>query len=278
MPEVTKPDAPLSLRTLARTADWTVSDVICRAGPDDPVVAERFQAVTIAAVIEGSFRCRGSDGDALLYPGAVLLGNHGACFECGHEHVVGDRCVAFHYAPAFFEEIAASVATSHRFRFTAAALPAAPELMLPLVRAEAAARDQLARDELAVAVAERVLEFASGAPQRRTPVSARDHKRISAALRHIEAHADDALDLDGLAAIAIMSKYHFLRSFRQVVGTTPYNYVLGLRLRRAAVRLSTSDMPVASVAFESGFGDLSTFNGRFRRLFGRTPSQFRSAA
>jgi AraC family transcriptional regulator len=278
MPEVTKPDASLSLRTLARTAEWTVSDVICSAGPGDPAVVERFQAVTIAAVIEGSFRCRGSAGDALLYPGAVLLGNQGACFECGHEHVIGDRCVAFHYAPAFFEEIAASAATSHRFRFTTAALPAAPGLMLPLVRAEAAARDRLARDELAVSVAERVLEFASGEPQRRMAVSARDHKRISTALRHIEAHADEALDLDGLAAIAVMSKFHFLRCFRHVVGATPYNYLLDLRLRHAAVRLSTSEAPVASVAFESGFGDLSTFNARFRTRFGRTPTEFRRAA
>jgi AraC-like DNA-binding protein len=56
---------------------------------------------------------------------------------------------------------------------------------------------------------------------------------------------------------------------------TPYQYLLGLRLRRAAGRLLASSEPVSTVAFGSGFGDLSTFNATFRQCFGMNPSQFR---
>jgi AraC-like DNA-binding protein len=73
-----------------------------------------------------------------------------------------------------------------------------------------------------------------------------------------------------------MSKYHFLRTFRQAVGMTPYQYLLSVRMRRTAVRLATSAAPVSAIAFETGFGDLSTFNARFRETFGMIPTAFRS--
>jgi AraC family transcriptional regulator len=46
-------------------------------------------------------------------------------------------------------------------------------------------------------------------------------------------------------------------------------------MRRAAVRLATSSEPVSAIAFETGFGDLSTFNGRFRDVFGMSPTVYR---
>jgi AraC family transcriptional regulator len=107
--------------------------------------------------------------------------------------------------------------------------------------------------------------------------SARDAKRISAVLRHIEHQADAPIDLDALAALACMSKYHFLRTFRRLVGTTPYRFTLDLRLRRAAVALRTTREPVGAIAFGAGFGDLSTFNHRFRAVFGAAPIAFRNA-
>ena len=94
----------------------------------------------------------------------------------------------------------------------------------------------------------------------------------------MERHADEALDLDALAGIAAMSKYHFVRTFRRLVGLTPYQYLLRLRLRRAALALTATDQPVAAVALEAGFGDISTFNAHFRRAFRQSPTEMRRAA
>jgi AraC-like DNA-binding protein len=108
----------------------------------------------------------------------------------------------------------------------------------------------------------------------------RDERRISRVLRRIEGDADasegERLSLTALAAEAAMSRYHFLRSFRQVVGMTPHQYVLRTRLHRAAVRLRLSDEPVSAVAFDAGFNDLSSFNHRFRRIMGDSPSVYRA--
>ncbi|MFZ1106567.1 MAG: AraC family transcriptional regulator, partial [Hyphomicrobiaceae bacterium] len=106
--------------------------------------------------------------------------------------------------------------------------------------------------------------------------SPRDARRISDALRRIETEAHEPLALADLAREAGMSAYHFLRTFRQVVGLPPHQYVLHTRLHRAAVRLHTSDDPISAIAFDAGFGDLSTFNRRFRRVMGCSPGAYRA--
>ncbi len=73
-----------------------------------------------------------------------------------------------------------------------------------------------------------------------------------------------------------MSPYHFLRTFRAVVGMSPHQFILHTRLRRAAVRLCQTSDDISSIAFAAGFGDLSTFNRRFRRIIGVSPSAYRA--
>jgi len=271
--------ATIASRAIAHGRDWQIADIVCRAGPDDRPYEERHSRMSISAVVAGAFRYRAEHGEALLYPGALLLGNAGTCFECGHEHGLGDRCLAVHVAPELFEEVSASAAGSHRFRFNVAALPAMPELLPTLVQLEAMTETArpLAAGSLVIRLVERVGEAMSGNKLAPKKPGRDDGRRIGAVLRHIEANADGPLDLDQLAARANMSKYHFVRTFRRVTGVTPYQFVLSLRMRRAAVRLATSTDPVAAIAYDAGFGDLSTFNNRFRALFGAAPTQFRHA-
>jgi AraC family transcriptional regulator len=256
---------------------WSVSEFICRLGPQDRPFEERCDQATIAAVIEGTFQYRTAAGTALLYPGSFLLGNAGACFECGHEHSVGDRCVSFRFAQPLFEEIAAAVVGSARFRFPSAMLPAMPQFAPPLVKLANAMSDQIALEECALRLAETVLATVAGHARSATTPSSRDLRRISRALRYIEEHVVEPVDLADLAAAACMSKYHFLRTFRRLVGITPHQFLLDLRMRRAAVALCTTSMPIAAIAFDAGFGDLSAFNARFRRVFGMSPRQLRGS-
>jgi len=267
-----------SLRILARGEGWRVSDYLCHSGPMDRPFEEHHDEATIAAVISGTFQYRTGSGSALLYPGSFVLGNAGDSFECRHEHGTGDRCIAFHLAPCLFEEIAATAAGSHRFRFPAAMLAASRALTVPgaAIAATAAGADAAQLGELTIGVAETVLKSLSGTSFHAASASARDQRRISNVLRHIEAHAAEPLNLDGLANVAAMSKYHFLRTFRRIVSTTPYEYLIRVRMRRAALLLCTTPASVASIAFDAGFGDLSTFNSRFRTLFGATPRAYRA--
>jgi AraC family transcriptional regulator len=266
-------------RLLAAGGGWRVSDMVCTAGPQDWPFEEQHALVCIAAVTDGTFQYRSTHGTATLAPGALLLGNAGQCFECSHDHGVGDRCLAFHFTPAFFEQVVAAIAGAQRMEFRTHRLPATPRL-LPLVAAAEAARtrcDGEQLEELALRLAGCVVAIAAGSCARHEPQpSRRDERRVSHAVRVIEARCAEPIRITELARIAAMSPYHFIRTFRRVVGMTPHQYVLRTRLHRAAVRLRTSGEPVAAVAFDAGFNDLSTFNRRFRSIMGLSPSAFRA--
>jgi AraC family transcriptional regulator len=284
--QTTESSGPPLARVIGAGRDWSVTEFTCQSGVGDRPFEEQHQRYSFSAVLEGLFTYKTENERVLMHPGALLFGNPGQCYECGHDHSRGDRCVAFHFAPDWFEEISAESAGSAasgryraaaRYRFPVARLPAQPRLM-PMfagINAWAGSADILALEETVIDMAETVLSILSGTSQSQLRVTARDEKRISEVLRFIDANARDTLDLDRLAVIATLSKYHFLRTFRQVTGTSPYQYLLSVRMRRAALRLATSSQPVSSIVFDSGFGDLSTFNRRFRDTFAMSPKAYR---
>jgi AraC-like DNA-binding protein len=268
----------VSSHVLAAGSDWGWSDVVCDSGPHDPPFEEQHADMSISTVTQGTFQYRSRQGSAVLVPGSVLLGTRGACFQCGHEHGQGDRCLAFHCTPEFLDTVASGVAGARRTSFSVSSLPPLPQLMPVLAEAEAARdnHDIGAFEELAVRLAGAILALLLQAtPASRQP-TVQDERRITAAVRWIEQHADEKLSLRDLARDAGLSPYHFLRMFRQVAGMTPHQYVLRTRLHRAAVQLRRTDDPISSVAYDAGFNDLSTFNRRFRRLMGAKPSAYRA--
>lgn len=268
----------LSSRDLASGAGWRVRDVVCRAGPQDPAFEERHAGFSIALVREGSFQYRSSAGRALLAPGALLLGNPGQCFECGHAHAVGDRCLSFQYTPVAFERIVAAVPGLRRAELAVAALPPLPALDALLAEAELAsdAADAVALEEIALRLGAAVASVIAGVDDQARAPSLRDERRITQAVRRIEQSAHEDLSLTALAAEAAMSPCHFLRVFRRLIGLSPHQFTLRMRLQRAALQLARTADPVATIALACGFGDVSTFNRRFRRVMGASPLAFRA--
>ncbi|TPI51149.1 MULTISPECIES: AraC family transcriptional regulator [unclassified Mesorhizobium] len=265
-------------RIIASGPGWQVSDVVCTAGAGDRPFEEEHRTFCVAAVTSGTFRYRASQGTAMLAPGAVLLGNPGTWYECGHEHGAGDRCLSFHFAPAYMERIVEDVPGARMLAFEAPRLPPLPALMPLLAEAEAArdVGETAAFEELGLRIASAAVAASSGRTKMARTPSGRDQKRVAEAVRRIEIDADQPLSLAVLARETATSPYHFLRTFRQIAGMTPYRFLLRTRLHRAAVRLHASDKAISTIAFEAGFNDLSTFNRRFRREMGETPGGYRA--
>jgi AraC-like DNA-binding protein len=264
-------------RLLASGCGWTAQDLVCRAGPTDRPFEERHDFVCVAVVTEGTFEYRTGHGTATLAPGALLLGNAGHCYECSHEHGTGDRCLSFRYAPDLFDDVVAALPGIRRTAFGRTTVPPSPRL-LPLMADAMTAHDPFEFEEIALRLAAAAM-LNSAQPDKRSirAPSTRDRRRIIDIVRLMEAQSEEPLTIARLAPSVGMSAYHFLRVFRQVAGVTPHQFLLMRRLNAAAGRLRTTDLPVAAIAYDAGFGDLSTFNRRFRRIMGMTPGDYRRA-
>jgi AraC family transcriptional regulator len=262
---------------VASGAGWSVSDIVCSSGPHDRPFEEQHASVCIAAVMQGSFQYRTAQGAATMVPGSVLLGNHQTCFECGHEHGTGDRCLSFMFDPAYFEDILASVPGVRKAAFRVPRLPPAMS-MTPIFAEMEFARldnDSVRLEQVALDIAANVTDMVSQTAQSGRDLTRHDQRRIAVALRRIESNVSTPLSIQELAREAAMSPYHFLRTFRRVVGMTPHQFILRTRLQQAALRLRRSSQPVLDVALDAGFADLSTFNRRFRTFMGMPPSVYR---
>ena len=76
-----------------------------------------------------------------------------------------------------------------------------------------------------------------------------EDERLVRARDFIDAHCCEPIDLDTVARCALMSRYHFLRSFRRAFGLTPHQHLTRQRLLRARHLLRETDMSVTEVLF-----------------------------
>jgi AraC family transcriptional regulator len=264
-------------RVLAHGTQWSVADVVCTCGPGDRPFEERHDRFSIALVAAGSFQYRSTSGAVLVTPGALMLGAAGQCFECGHEHAAGDRCVSFWYDAAYFERIAADAGWRGPLQFRAPRVP--PVRPLSAVAARMLAGLQQPADtsweEIGVTLAALAIECTSNHPVS-VPTIPGAEARVTRALRAIDRSDDGDLTLSALARTARLSPFHFLRTFERLTGLTPHQYVRRARLRTAASRLIGGRDKVLDVALDSGFGDVSNFNRAFKGEFGVSPKVFRA--
>ncbi len=95
---------------------------------------------------------------------------------------------------------------------------------------------------------------------------------------HVEQHLTEPLELDDLAAVAGMSKFHFSRVFTAATSITPMAYVRDARLRTARTLLQTTPLPLRTIAEMAGFSDQPQFSRVFKRVVGEAPGAFRQRA
>lgn len=109
-------------------------------------------------------------------------------------------------------------------------------------------------------------------PARRATLDARTAQRIA---DHIDGMLDRRITLAELAAIAQFSVHQLLIAFRAHFGTTPAQYVLMQRLRRARWLLLNTGQEIGEIALATGFASHSHLSAAFKRQAGISPRQFR---
>lgn len=116
-----------------------------------------------------------------------------------------------------------------------------------------------------------ILNWTSGSRAAPKKQGQLDPGRIRAIDAFVEANLDEPLTLAQLAKVAGISRYHFLRSFKETTGLSPLQYVITKRVERAHHMLLTSSETIAEIAYDTGFSSQSHLNRVFKKHFGTTP-------
>jgi two-component system, response regulator YesN len=95
--------------------------------------------------------------------------------------------------------------------------------------------------------------------------------------KFIEEHSGEALSLRRVAKAANIHPNYLSEKFKQVTGMNFVEYVTHTRFKEACRLLRDGDLRISEIAFAAGFQSLSQFNRVFKRLCGKSPTQFRAA-
>ncbi|MEK6796321.1 MAG: AraC family transcriptional regulator [Spirochaetota bacterium] len=114
-------------------------------------------------------------------------------------------------------------------------------------------------------------------PASSAPAAGTYYKAAHAA-SFLESNFSDNITLAGAAKAVGLSVRHLTRLFGECFGVSPIDYLLRVRISRAADMLRSSDASVSDIAYDCGFSDSNYFTRMFRRETGTTPVRYRMNA
>ncbi len=104
-----------------------------------------------------------------------------------------------------------------------------------------------------------------------------DHPMVETVSAYIEEHIGEPILVEELAEQVHMSKYHFLRKFKELTGMTAHSFVVSKRLIRACEELRERDKSITQIYQDTGFSDYSSFLRNFHRAYGVAPGKYRNS-
>lgn len=110
-------------------------------------------------------------------------------------------------------------------------------------------------------------------------INARDNinrpSEIETALEFMRENYSENITVDDIIQDIHLSKYHFIRLFKRIMGTTPYSWLTGYRINISKQLLRTTNKSVADIAADCGYVDTSNYINHFKKSTGITPVQYR---
>jgi AraC family transcriptional regulator len=233
----------------------------------------RYRQPVVALVTGGYFGYRTEREVQMGLPGLVIAGNADEAFEADHCCPEGNQRLVVFFDQTVLEDVACNEGLdSAHFLVSSFAPGKVSALICAWIKLLCAHR---ADEALAYSLACRLLNLGRAEHRCARSVPPRRSALLDAIL-YVQDHFDEPCSLETLAAVSGLSRYHFLRSFQRLVGTTPRQYVLHVRLIAAAHKLIASSETVSQIALDVGFNDLSHFYCLFVERFGQPPARWRA--
>jgi transcriptional regulator GlxA family with amidase domain len=91
----------------------------------------------------------------------------------------------------------------------------------------------------------------------------------------MQARVHEQLELEALAETVSLSKFHFIKKYKELTGTTPINHFIHLKVERACHLLDVTTKSINEISFAVGYEDAYYFSRIFKKIMGVSPSQYR---
>lgn len=102
-----------------------------------------------------------------------------------------------------------------------------------------------------------------------------DTSGIGRSIQYLKRNYKSRISLETISTIAGVSRFHFTRLFKEVMGISFSDYLNHLRVKKAEEMLPHNEMNISEVAYKSGFNSLRQFERTFKKITGKTPVEFR---
>ncbi len=100
--------------------------------------------------------------------------------------------------------------------------------------------------------------------------------QISRLLSHMNQHYEDPLSVEDLIEVTHMSQSSLMRTFHQVTGRSPVDYLIRLRVSKTEAPLRMSGSSITDISHNVGFSDSNYFTRQFKRVHGVSPREYRN--
>ncbi|WP_112181138.1 helix-turn-helix domain-containing protein [Paraliobacillus zengyii] len=119
-----------------------------------------------------------------------------------------------------------------------------------------------------------MLQYGSGSHQNQFPkiISQQNINDVLDALK--DSYQED-WTLDQMSVVAKMSKYQFAHFFKEEIGISPYSWLQLYRLFKSQQALISTNQTILTIALANGFSNVSSYNQLFKKVYNKTPTEFR---
>jgi AraC-like DNA-binding protein len=276
---------------LFRSQAVSVYDYRCRETPGRLSAPEVQNRPEINFTRTGFFNCRIGKKQYVVETDVVLLLNAGSERVVLHGDDVRDTCTIFRFSENILEEARKCYYRSGIFTamdpsaFPLDAVASTPGLdhlhsqILLSLRSEKSAWAGLQTETLAMELLAELFRRLYGTnsqpPSIENGLRERHLETIERAKNYIQAGFEEDLSLTEIARNCFVSEFHFSRLFKKFTLTSPYQYLLEIRLKHAALLLLNTRLSVTEVCFASGFQSFPHFISMFKARYGKNPSEYR---
>jgi AraC-like DNA-binding protein len=271
--------------TLCESDFYRILDFKCLCTDCRKSKPEYSEAFCISFVRKGNFLFNVFRQSLDSYNGCVLVTKPGCEKTVTHTHTIPDECTIFDFKSTFFEELKdqyKSIRFLHDPDLHSTLLKTNAETeflhfqILQLIFTKSGSRLQI--DNMVMEIVDHVLRHVTDyRPDHNigTRLKKNHLLTIESAKDYITRYFTNDISLSEIAEHCNVSPFHFSRIFKTITSISPHQFLLSVRLKNSELLLRETVLPVADVAFSSGFNSIEHFSAAFRQKYKSPPATFR---